>query len=99
MLLFGPGPRLAFWTYLSIGAYQLREGEHAQEFILVGEQEDPMHAAIVTIAAYYHSGPSDQRLSVGHADSTRPPSSIGIRPAHRSSKAVEAVTAQEYHGK
>jgi hypothetical protein len=66
VVMVAPGPRLGMWTYVSIGAYQVRDGEHAQEFIFVGEQDLPIHAAILTITAYYHAGPADHRLGVGH---------------------------------
>lgn len=67
VMVIEPGPRTGLWTYLSIGAQQLREGEHGQEFFVLAEKPNDRHVELVTMAAYYSaSEDASFRLGVGH---------------------------------
>lgn len=62
-----PGPRIGLWTYVSVGLWDATERrEHGVEFILTAPADDPSHVEHLAMAAYYHAGPEEQRLDVGH---------------------------------
>jgi Suppressor of fused protein (SUFU) len=63
-----PGPRFPGWTYVSAGCWQATANQerHGLEFVLSTRDSSARHVEIVTIAAYYHAGPGDQRLDWAH---------------------------------
>ena len=63
-----PGPKLASWTYVSIGCWDAQhDDEHGLEFVLVGqEHDDPRHVLSLAVTAYYHCTPDpSHRLDHG----------------------------------
>lgn len=65
----GPGPRFPGWVYVSSGCWAATAGEqdgHGLEFVLLAGEDDRRHLESVTMNAYYHAGPSSQRLGLGH---------------------------------
>src|SRR5262245_47011483 len=63
----GPGPRTALWTYLTVGAHQVRIVEHANEFFVLGPDANDAHVELATMTAYYHAKPDARdRLGIGH---------------------------------
>src|SRR5687767_12197006 len=64
----GPGPRIAAWTYLTIGAWSAaHSGDgHGLEFLITAPEADIRMVELLTMVAYYHAGPESQRLDVGH---------------------------------
>lgn len=64
----GPGPRFGGWTYVTSGCWDVTADEHGHglEFVLSASERSRRHVEIVTITAFYHAGPADQRLDLGH---------------------------------
>lgn len=63
----GPGPRFRGWTYLTAGCCGVTEQtDHGLEFVLSANTDDSRHVEVLTMLAYYHAGPTDQRLDLGH---------------------------------
>lgn len=64
-----PGPRLpGLWGYVSLGCWgATHDHGHGLEFILLGPSDDARLIELATINAYYHCGPVEQRLDVGHS--------------------------------
>lgn len=67
VLQVAPGPRIGLWTYITVGSWEATEqNEHGLEFILTAPTEDASHVEHLAMTAYYHAGPDEQRLDVGH---------------------------------
>jgi hypothetical protein len=64
----GPGPRGPFWTYLSFGLWPVTQTEHGHgiEFVMTASVRSERLVELVTMAGYYHAGPPEQRLNLGH---------------------------------
>ncbi|GAB2578126.1 suppressor of fused domain protein [Microlunatus antarcticus] len=63
----GPGPRFSGWTFLTAGCWgATAEAGHGLEFVLSTNADDLRHVEVLTMLAYYHAGPPDQRLDLGH---------------------------------
>lgn len=65
---FAPGPRMAAWTYTTVGvwsAIHTAEG-HGLEFVMLAPEADARLLELLTLAAFFHAGPEAQRLDVGH---------------------------------
>jgi hypothetical protein len=55
------------WVFASIGAWQASALEgHGTEFVAVAGSESGAVMEHVAMAAYYHAGPVENRLGVGH---------------------------------
>jgi hypothetical protein len=55
------------WTYATIGAWQATAQEHhGLEFIAVSASDDPAVMQSLGMIAYYHAGPPENRLGLGH---------------------------------
>jgi hypothetical protein len=67
VLCVGPGPRVPLWTYITVGCWRaVTDGEHGLEFVVSGETDDERFLELAAMTAYYHAGPSSQRLDIGH---------------------------------
>lgn len=65
--VIAPGPRAAHWSVVTCGASEVLVGEgHRAEFILASPDDSERWVELATMLAYYHAGPSTQRLAVGH---------------------------------
>ena len=63
----GPGPRLNLWSYVTSGCWEsTAHNEHGLEFVLSATERNSRHLEILTMLAYYHAGPTQQRLDDGH---------------------------------
>lgn len=64
----GPGPRCNGWTYLSVGAWSAVHDDHGLglEFLVSANRADALLVELITMSAYYHTGPSEERLDIGH---------------------------------
>jgi hypothetical protein len=57
----------AMWTFATIGAWRATEDEdHRLEFVAVARSESAAVLTHMGMAAYYHAGPVENRLGVGH---------------------------------
>jgi hypothetical protein len=67
-LMVGPGPRTKLWTYVTLGCWDAvhTDSGHGLEFFLIAPGQDGRHLLTLGMAAYYHGGPSSQRLDHGH---------------------------------
>jgi hypothetical protein len=55
------------WTFATVGAWRATEDEpHSLEFVAVARSESAAVLWHMTLAAYYHAGPPENRLGVGH---------------------------------
>lgn len=62
-----PGPRHDLWTFVSSGVWEATQrAGHGLEFIVGAPRDDPACVELLAITAYYHAGPPEQRLDVGH---------------------------------
>jgi hypothetical protein len=62
-----PGPRANLWSYVSLGCWRTTQVEgHGLEFVIAAADDDPRFVELSAINAYYHAGPSSQRLDIGH---------------------------------
>lgn len=63
-----PGPRIAAWTYLTIGVWSAVHSDdgHGLEFLITAPEADIRMVELLTMTAYYHAGPEAQRLDAGH---------------------------------
>lgn len=54
----GPGPRIAHWTYLTVGAWEVdREAGGGTEFFIIGDrQDDAKNVLRLAMVAHYHHG-------------------------------------------
>ncbi|WP_436795624.1 suppressor of fused domain protein [Actinospongicola halichondriae] len=67
VLAVAPGPRFNRWTYITRGCWSAtQEDGHGLEFVLSAPDGSDRHVELMTINAYYHSGPESQRLDLGH---------------------------------
>ena len=58
---------MALWTYVTVGVWEAtQQNGHGLEFVLAAQHEDPVHDEHLAMSAYYHAGPPEQRLDVGH---------------------------------
>jgi hypothetical protein len=67
--IFRVNPRSAgdWWLYVSSGCWAATQrGGHGVEFFLAAPRDDWQNLESITMNAYYHCGPSHQRLDVGH---------------------------------
>jgi hypothetical protein len=66
LVRIAPGPRLPLWTFASLGCWRAtQEDGHGIELLLAGRSDDPRLAELVGISAYFHAGPTAQRLDIG----------------------------------
>ena len=63
-----PGPRYAGWTYATVGVWDVvhEPDGHGLEFVMTSSEADQRLVELMAMTAYYHCGPPDQRLDVGH---------------------------------
>ena len=62
-----PGPRLDLWTYVSAGVWEVTQRDgHGLEFVVTTQRDEAAPVDLLTITAYYHAGPPEQRLDIGH---------------------------------
>lgn len=62
-----PGPKIQAWTYISLGCWETtQEQGHGLEFVLTSRTDNHRLTELITISSYYHCGPQDQRLDIGH---------------------------------
>jgi hypothetical protein len=62
-----PGAEADMWTFATIGAWRANEDEkHNLEFLAVARAEDASILWHMALTAYYHAGPAENRLGVGH---------------------------------
>jgi hypothetical protein len=68
VLAIAPGPRLAQWTYVSLGCWDSVHSDrgHGYEFLLIAPELDERHPQTLAMTAYYNAGPDRQRLGLGH---------------------------------
>jgi hypothetical protein len=63
----GPGPRTEMWSYVSVGCWRATQQDgHGLEFVIIGEHADERLVELSAMNAYFHAGPPEQRLDVGH---------------------------------
>ena len=64
----GPGPRYSGWTYLSVGAWSVVHDHqgHGLEFLVSAPRADPLLVELITMSVYYHAGPPQEHLDIGH---------------------------------
>ena len=64
VLRVAPGPKINLWTYISIGAWEVKRGESGGlEFIILAAEENARHVELLAMTAYYHS---NHGLGPGH---------------------------------
>jgi hypothetical protein len=63
VLRFPPGPRLNLWTYVTLGASSLRNGDNGLEFSVFVKNESSRFIELLTMISYYHQ---KHQLGVGH---------------------------------
>lgn len=70
-----PGPRLrSLWTYVTTGCWQaVNDQGHGIEFLLATREFTMRGVEMLTKTAFYHAGPPDQRLGLGHTTSLGEP--------------------------
>jgi hypothetical protein len=63
-----PGPHFpGLWTYVTTGCWQaVNEHGHGIEFVLATRRFTQRAVELLAMNAYYHAGPPDQRLDLGH---------------------------------
>jgi hypothetical protein len=62
-----PGPRIDIWTYVTAGLWEATQsGGHGLEFVLAAQHDAIEHLEHLAMSAFYHAGPPEQRLDVGH---------------------------------
>jgi hypothetical protein len=63
-----PGPRdPGLWTYVTTGCWDAaHDAGHGIEFVLATRDHTPRAVELLAVVAYYHAGPPEQRLDVGH---------------------------------
>jgi Suppressor of fused protein (SUFU) len=63
-----PGPRFpGLWTYITTGCWQAADQDgHGIEFVLATRRFTMRAVELLAMNAYYHAGPPDQRLDIGH---------------------------------
>ena len=62
-----PGVRINLWTYVTAGVWEAtQENGHGLEFLLAAPFDDAAHVEHLAMCAFYHAGPPEQRLDVGH---------------------------------
>ncbi|MCW2917865.1 MAG: hypothetical protein JWN52_5933 [Actinomycetia bacterium] len=64
-----PGPRFNCWAYVTSGCWSATQCDgHGLEFALTtpSDTHDEVHRESLTMNAYYHAGPENQRLDHGH---------------------------------
>jgi hypothetical protein len=67
VMVVEPGPKTGLWTYLTIGAHQVRHGEHGHEFFVLAPAADDAHVELLAMLAHYHASPRAQDwLDLGH---------------------------------
>ena len=67
VMVIPPGPRIGLWTYASIGCHAVRDGDHANEFVLLAPDASDAHVELMTMVGHYHASPkAGDRLGVGH---------------------------------
>lgn len=67
VMVVEPGPRTKLWTYVSMGAHQVRHDEHAWEFFVLAQQPADAHVELITMTAHYHANSDPTfRLGLGH---------------------------------
>lgn len=63
----GPGPRLAAWTYVTCGCWSATQHDgHGLEFVLTANRDSDRHVELLAVHAFYHTGPVQQRVDLGH---------------------------------
>jgi suppressor of fused protein SUFU len=68
VLKVSPGPRINRWTIVSLGVWDALhdEREHGLEFLMCGPEPTDELLETLAMVAYYHAGPPENRLDVGH---------------------------------
>lgn len=63
-----PGPRFRrLWTYVTTGCWQaVNQDGHGVEFVFTTQHFTMRAVELLAINAYYHAGPPDQRMDLGH---------------------------------
>jgi hypothetical protein len=63
-----PGPRFpGLWTYVTTGCWRaVNEDGHGVEFVLATRHFTMRAVELLAMNAYYHAGPPEQRLDLGH---------------------------------
>jgi Suppressor of fused protein (SUFU) len=58
---------LHLWTYVSAGAWEVTQRDgHRLEFVVTTQRDEAAAVDLLAMTAYYHAGPLEQRLDVGH---------------------------------
>lgn len=63
----GPGPRFRGWSYVTTGCWEATaRNDHGLEFVLSASERSLRHVELLAMVAYYHAGPDQQRVDLGH---------------------------------
>ncbi len=63
----GPGDRGGMWTHITAGGWRATQrAGHGREFVLSANANDDRHVEVLAMLAWFHAGPADQRLDLGH---------------------------------
>lgn len=66
VLVVHPGPRFPAWTYVSLGCWRATAQDgYGHEFVLSAQDGTARHLEVMTMCAYFHAGPPEQRLELG----------------------------------
>jgi hypothetical protein len=79
----GPGPKFGGWSYLTSGVWDATAHDgHGLEFVLSANERSMRHVEILTILAYYHAGPENQRVNIWHTLDIGEPWTRGSQCTH-----------------
>ena len=56
VLRVAPGPKINLWTYISIGAWEIKSSKPGDlEFMILAADENARHVELLAMTAHYHS--------------------------------------------